>query len=180
MHTLETLAAMPRPPTEDMDVSPDELGGTAVELLSDTADSNHTSEQQWQQQRLDELHGLEAFRNLTFVQRGCIERLDALLDHGRQSVVVTDALSPNAPIVYVTSRWESMCGYDQRSAVGCNPRLTQGPETDRAAIEGMRLAVKEQRACKIRVVNYRGFDQQPFWNCLSVGTPTLHATGASM
>merc|ERR1719231_1441733 len=53
-------------------------------------------------------------------------------------------------------------------AVGQNPRLTQGEVTDPETVASMRRALVAQKPCKVRIINYRGYNREPFWNCLSV------------
>jgi len=66
-----------------------------------------------------------------------------------------------------------MCGYRMHEAVGQNPRLTQGEASDTATLRAMKIALTQQRACKVRLVNYRGDSNDKFWNCLSVH-PIFH------
>jgi hypothetical protein len=123
--------------------------------------------------RWDDLEALGPFRRLSKTQQQIIHRIDGLLDQAKDSVVITDPLSTDSPIVYVTDCWETMCGYSMEEAVGRNPRLTQGSGTSSEAISDMKIAIRQQRACKIRVVNYRGGCSSPFWNCLTVH-PVFH------
>jgi len=84
------------------------------------------------------------------------------------------SLSPvRRPIVYVTQAWQQMCGYRMCDAVGRNPRLTQGEYSDSDTLRSMSLALRQQQACKVRLVNYRGGSNTTFWNCLSVH-PIFH------
>lgn len=48
-----------------------------------------------------------------------------------------------------------MCGYARDEAVGQNPRLTQGERTDAKCITALGAAVREGRACKVQLLNYR-------------------------
>ena len=68
-----------------------------------------------------------------------------------------------------------MCGYSFKEAVGRNPRLTQcAGQSDGDAIVSMSHAVREQRACKVLVLNFRGgHEAAPFWNMLSIN-PVHH------
>lgn len=116
---------------------------------------------------------LPAFHRLTSVQRAIIYKVMAMLDTSTDSVVITDNLTQGSPIVYVTEAWQEMCGYTMSQAVGQNPRLTQGKETDMASIRSMGEALKQERACRVRLVNYRGYNNEPFWNCLSL-QPIFH------
>lgn len=119
------------------------------------------------------LQQLSAFRQLTTPQRRIIFRIMDMLDTDSDSVVITNPLGNCSPIVYVTKAWQDMCGYSMREAVGQNPRLTQGEATDQLSIQGMRTALLNEQACKVRLVNYRGYNNEPFWNCLSV-QPIFH------
>jgi len=114
-----------------------------------------------------------AFLQLSSLQRAIIHRLRGMLDTHSDSVVITNPLSPRSPIVYVTEAWQEMCGYSMSQAVGQNPRLTQGENTDKETIRGMGIALSERRSCKVRLINYRGYNHEPFWNCLSVH-PIFH------
>ena len=67
-----------------------------------------------------------------------------------------------------------MCGFTSAEAVGRNPRLTQGERSDHHAIRTMSLALREQRACKVMMLNYRtGHLDKPFFNMLSI-SPVVH------
>jgi len=114
-----------------------------------------------------------AYLQLSSLQRAIIQRLRGMLDTSSDSVVITNPLSPQSPIVYVTEAWQEMCGYSMSQAVGQNPRLTQGENTDKETIRGMGIALSERRSCKVRLINYRGYNHEPFWNCLSVH-PIFH------
>mmetsp|Transcript_234 Transcript_234/g.642 ORF Transcript_234/g.642 Transcript_234/m.642 type:complete len:275 (+) Transcript_234:565-1389(+) len=91
----------------------------------------------------------------------------ANLDDDTDSVVLTDATKCNNPILAVTGAWSTMCGYAREEAVGQNPRLTQGEQTDRTVSCALGEAVRAGRACKVQLLNYRkGGDV--FWNVLHV------------
>lgn len=110
----------------------------------------------------------DAYRDLNATQKTIINRLVGRLDSQSDSVVITNPLAPSGPIVYVTNAWQQMCGYTMSQAVGQNPRLTQGEGTDPDTVRTMRLALNNQQPCRVRIVNYRGYNREPFWNCLSV------------
>jgi hypothetical protein len=111
---------------------------------------------------------LAAYQHLNPVQRAIIQRMKGMLDTGTHSVVITNPLMACSPIVFVTEAWQKMCGYTMEQAVGQNPRLTQGEGTDKETVRGMGIALANRRACKVRLINYRGHSREPFWNCLSV------------
>jgi len=115
--------------------------------------------------------GYESFatyQQLSVVQRSIIARIIGMLDTEQDSVVISNPLLPQSPIVYVTNAWQDMCGYNMGQAIGRNPRVTQGEGSDPETIRGMGIALSNQQACRVRLVNYRGYNHEPFWNCLSV------------
>lgn len=111
---------------------------------------------------------MATFQALTQTQRAIIRKVVDKLDTERDSVVITNPLQPQGPIVYVTNAWQDMCGYNMQQAVGQNPRLTQGEGTDPDTVKTMKLALGAQQPCRVRIINYRGYNREPFWNCLSV------------
>ena len=111
---------------------------------------------------------LDAYRALDSTQRHIIQHLVGRLETESDSVVITNPLAPSGPIVYVTNAWQQMCGYTMSQAVGQNPRLTQGEGTDPETVKTMKLALTNEQPCRVRIVNYRGYNREPFWNCLSV------------
>jgi len=110
----------------------------------------------------------DTFRQLKHSQQAIVRKVVDFLDTERDSVVITDPLQPSSPIVYVTNAWQQMCGYTSREAIGKNPRLTQGSGTSLDTVRSMSVALRQEQACKVRLINYRGDSQEPFWNCLSV------------
>ena len=116
----------------------------------------------------------QPFKNLTLTQRSIIRRVVKTLDTEEDSVVITNPLVPQSPIVYVTNAWQDMCGYNMQQAVGQNPRLTQGEGTDPETVRTMKNALIKQQPCRVRIINYRGYNHEPFWNCLSVRARPLH------
>jgi len=108
------------------------------------------------------------------VQQQVFEKLVSALDH-TSSVVITNPLIKDNPIVYVTKPWERMCGFSSADAVGRNPRLTQGDNSDRSVITHMSAKLAEQRSCRAMLLNYRGgHPDRPFWNMLSI-SPVTHS-----
>jgi len=113
---------------------------------------------------------------LTVLQRQVLNRLVDRLDAKHTSVVITNPLVKDNPIVYVTEPWQDMCGFTSEEAIGRNPRVTQrlGSQTDKHAIHSISHALRDERACKVLVLNFRGgLEEQPFWNMLSIN-PVMH------
>jgi PAS domain S-box-containing protein len=84
-----------------------------------------------------------------------------------RSALITDALAPDNPIVFVTNAFLAMTGYDRADVIGRNCRFLQGPETCPNAVDDIRQAVRTGRALTRDILNYRR-DGTPFWNRLGV------------
>jgi len=101
-------------------------------------------------------------------QRTVLAQLVKCVD-ADSSVVITNPLLKDNPIVYVTEPWQCMCGYSEAEALGKNPRITQGGRTDPNVVRLLSSALSKQSACKVQFVNYRGGHlDKPFWNMLSI------------
>jgi len=112
---------------------------------------------------------------LTPTQKDALGRVTDGLDLDTASVVVTNPLASDNPIVFVTKQWEHMCGFSYEQAVGRNARITQGENSDPAVSRLIGSALRSQRACKVMTLNYRGgLANQPFWNMLSI-SPVTHS-----
>lgn len=83
------------------------------------------------------------------------------------SIVVTDPSQIDNPIVFHNPAFERVSGYRSGEIDGRNCRFLQGPETDRKAVDEIRAALKEERACDVTLLNYRK-DGSPFWNHLAI------------
>lgn len=106
-------------------------------------------------------------------QREVLSRLVPTLADD-SSIVITNPLRPDNPIVFVTEPWERMCGFTSKQAVGRNPRLTQGEMSDQGSIRQISGALQHQRSCKVMMLNYRsGLHDRPFWNMLAI-SPIMH------
>jgi PAS domain S-box-containing protein len=82
------------------------------------------------------------------------------------SIVITDARMQDNPIVWVNEGFTRTTGYLASEAIGRNPRLLQGPQTDPAEIAEMRQAIAEARPSMVTLINYRA-DGSTFWNSVS-------------
>lgn len=100
-----------------------------------------------------------------------------------QDVIIiteTDPLDPPGPrIVYVNEGVERMTGYRPDEVLGNNPRMFQGPDTDRKSLRRIRKALEHRQPVKEVIVNYCK-DGVPFWNEVEiVPIPTMRNTGRS-
>ena len=85
----------------------------------------------------------------------------------QRSALITDALSPDNQIVFVTDAFLAMTGYARDEVMGHNCRFLQGPDTCPQAIADIREAIRSGRALTRDILNYR-HDGTPFWNRLCI------------
>jgi PAS domain S-box-containing protein len=68
------------------------------------------------------------------------------------ALVVTTA---EGHVEWFNESFTAMCGYSLAELRGRKPgQVLQGPETDRAAVERIRVALRARRACREQLVNY--------------------------
>ena len=100
---------------------------------------------------------------------------DGKLDPAQQSLTLCDVRRPGMPLVYANRGFEAMTGYTPAETVGRNCRFLQGPETDPAAVQSIRDAMRIGAPLIVDLLNYRR-DGSPFWNRLSL-RPVHNAAG---
>ncbi|MCC3536220.1 MAG: PAS domain S-box protein [Microcoleus sp. PH2017_25_DOB_D_A] len=100
---------------------------------------------------------------------------DRALAATSNGIAIADATLPDNPIVYCNPAFEKITGYDRSEIIGHNCRFLQGPDTDRAAVDRIRAALREQHDCKVVLKNYRK-DGTPFWNELTI-SPVRDSSG---
>jgi PAS domain S-box-containing protein len=83
------------------------------------------------------------------------------------SIVLTDPLLDDNPIVYVNDAFERATGYSRGGAIGRNCRFLQGAETDPATVNRLREALRAEQEISLDILNYR-LDGSPFWNRLLI------------
>nr|AML79326.1 putative LOV domain-containing protein [Dendrolycopodium obscurum] len=77
--------------------------------------------------------------------------------------VICDPRLPDHPIVYASEGFLKMTGYRAQEVLGRNCRFLQGPETERRTVLEIRDAIREERSCQVRILNYTK-QRKPFWN----------------
>lgn len=115
---------------------------------------DHTSLQEQITQTRQELEGALRPR----------DRAIALANFG---ICIADANQPDYPLIYCNTAFEKITGYSQAEILGSNCRFLQGPGTDPAAVNEIRMALREQRECQVVLKNYRK-DGSSFWNELTI------------
>ncbi len=93
----------------------------------------------------------------------------------RMPMIVTDPSQYDNPIVFVNNAFLKLTGYTRFEVLGRNCRFLQGPETNPAAIDRIRDAIRQQVDIRVDLLNYRK-DGSTFHNALYVG-PVRDADG---
>lgn len=77
---------------------------------------------------------------------------------GRSTTVsfcVTDPSQLQNPVVYISDGFTKLTGYEFDEVVGRNCRFLQGPETDRADVDVIIHAIKNEKECSVNLLNYK-------------------------
>lgn len=101
--------------------------------------------------------------------------LNMSLGRIRQSFVLTDALSPDLPIVYASEGFTKLTGYARHEVIGKNCRFLSGEDTDPVTKYQISESLRTQQSCTVRILNYRK-DKTAFWNFLHI-SPVRNASG---
>nr|AML77582.1 putative LOV domain-containing protein [Phyllocladus hypophyllus] len=85
------------------------------------------------------------------------------LDQFNYNFVITDPFLMDHPIVYASEGFLKMTGYSRGEVIGRNGRFLQGPDTDRSSVIEIREAIRQEKSCQVRILNYKK-DGTSFWN----------------
>jgi PAS domain S-box-containing protein len=97
------------------------------------------------------------------------------LDAATNSIIITDALQHDNPIVYANPAFSNLTGYSVEEVIGSNCRMLQGEQTDQEQISVIRKAVRNHEGCHVTLLNYTKSGAQ-FWNDLNV-SPIIDESG---
>lgn len=78
-------------------------------------------------------------------------------------VLITDATLPHHPIRQVNEAFLALTGYAEHEIHGQTSTILSGPETDRASMETLGLALQDGWSCRVCIRHYRK-DGTSFWN----------------
>ncbi|XP_050236431.1 protein TWIN LOV 1 isoform X2 [Mercurialis annua] len=104
--------------------------------------------------------------------------LNISLGRIKQSFVLTDTHFPDMPIVYASDAFLKLTGYARHEVLWRNCRFLSGADTDTSAIEQIKICIKAEQACTVRILNYRK-NKTTFWNLLHI-SPIRNATGKNL
>lgn len=93
-------------------------------------------------------------------QKNGLALLKLLADNSFDAILVTDA-SAKGRIVYANKAFKKLTGHDPADVIGKDPRILQGPGTDRKVIDRIAAAIKAGGRFEGRAVNYKK-DGTPF------------------
>ncbi len=90
--------------------------------------------------------------------------LETAVLHSNESILITraDMEEPGPTIVYVNPAFTRITGYTPAEVLGKNPRILQGPKTDRAVLERLRHQCLHGEIFHGEAINYRK-DGQEFY-----------------
>ncbi len=83
--------------------------------------------------------------------------LDAAVEQADESILVTDAQleRPGPSIIYANAAFERLTGYSREEVLGQNPRILQGPRTDRRLMRRLRRTLEAGETFSGATFNYR-------------------------
>ena len=92
-----------------------------------------------------------------------------IAENSFDSVLITDATS-SGKIIYANKAFKTLTGYDPSDVIGKNPRILQGPATDKTLIRRLSEALKSGKKFEGKAINYKK-DGTPFimyWRVLPI------------
>jgi PAS domain S-box-containing protein len=94
----------------------------------------------------------------------------AAVERSQDAIVITEAepvAQPGPRIVYINEAFTRMTGYSPEEVIGKTPRILQGPNSDRAAMQRMHDALLSWQPVREELINYRK-DGSEFYVDLSI------------
>jgi PAS domain S-box-containing protein len=108
-------------------------------------------------------------------QLGFLKLIAEATNEANEGIVISDPQLPDNPVIYANEGFERLTGYSRLEILGNNCRFLQGEDTDPAAVDEIRSALRDGRECRVDILNYRK-DGSHFWNRLSL-TPLRDSKG---
>jgi PAS domain S-box-containing protein len=89
-----------------------------------------------------------------------------------EGIVIAEQEGSDNVLIYANQAFERLTGYSVDEILYQDCRFLQGNDRDQEGLDEIRDALREKRACRSIVRNYRK-DGSPFWNELSI-TPVFN------
>ncbi|HEY9743655.1 MAG TPA: PAS domain S-box protein [Coleofasciculaceae cyanobacterium] len=118
---------------------------------------------------------LDAYQQEKFATGGALRLCERALAATSCGIVISEARSPDNPIIYCNLAFLEITGYSRQEVIGRNCRFLQGSDTDPKAIEEIRQAIRTGQEARVVLKNYRK-DGTPFWNSVAI-SPIRDASG---
>jgi len=96
-----------------------------------------------------------------------VRLLARAVEASMDGITIADARAPDLPLIYVNPAFERMTGYSREESLGRNCRFLQNGDDRQPGLDELRLALKQGRATRVLVRNYRK-DGAAFWNELAL------------
>jgi len=100
------------------------------------------------------------------------ELLQKAVDASNDGIVIAEQEGNDNILIYANAAFERLTGYSQDEILYQDCRFLQGDDRDQSALLEIKTALKEGRAARVVVRNYRK-DSAMFWNELSI-TPIFN------
>ncbi|MDX1314252.1 MAG: PAS domain-containing protein, partial [Eudoraea sp.] len=117
----------------------------------------------------DRHYALALVRDMTKeieIQRS-IDLQTQAMDSAHNGIVITDALLPDNPIIYVNRAFEDITGYSRSEVLNRNCRFLQNSDREQEGVRKIRNCIKAGKSCQVEVRNYKK-DGTLFWNEVSI------------
>lgn len=106
----------------------------------------------------------------------CLQLFVRAVESSSNGIMMTDAVAPQHPIIYVNPAFERITGYPAKEAIGRSAHFLLGEALDQPALDVIRHALRSHDSGQAMVQCCRK-DGSSFWNQLSV-VPAPDAQGA--
>lgn len=97
---------------------------------------------------------IDAAREIVRDQREMISLAESAMQRANDVIIIAKA-APEMRVVYVNQAFTTLTGYGTAEILGKTPKILHGPKTDRNAIEQITFSLKNGRAIRKDVLNYR-------------------------
>lgn len=104
-----------------------------------------------------------------------ISLLEKAANTTSEGITISNMSADDRPLIYANKGFEYLTGYSIDEVIGKNCRFLQGDESEQAAVEEIRKAIRNGEECTVELLNYKK-DGTPFWNRLSL-TPLKNKAG---
>jgi diguanylate cyclase (GGDEF)-like protein/PAS domain S-box-containing protein len=131
------------------------------------------------EERTDELQQSNALLTTELAARKDVEHAlllrERAIESSANAIIISSALAPDYPIIYVNPAFERITGYHPSDVIGKSCRFLRGDDHTQTGLEEIRAALRDRREGRALLRNYRK-DGTLFWNDLHL-SPVKNADG---